>query len=317
MKMGCNAGRKHSPRPQHPNHEESLPGYAAAGGKLLKGKIDFIFLREVKLIQLALCLLIAFTVRAGFAQGVGKDIGTGAQLAAVKLMQQQIALDADLPNERNPKGLRIQFQKIGDFQPPEGHSVRYRLLIPGAPEQQSYVLEVWRIGTEIQITPQQVYTNAKGLVMWHAPKPNQENKDSLDSKEEIEVDLRASRGEPIRYILVSPDGKLFFPGTVVPFPVESTNNTCHMEARLGFPDAEGVLVYIDGLASGAAVPLQTVSGSETRSPQVVADEKGHAVAVVAPMVDGNNAGVAKISMTIKACSVSVEVPWGDGSYRPL
>jgi len=35
------------------------------------------------------------------------------------------------------------------------------------------------------------------------------------------------------------------------------------------------------------------------------------------MVDGNNAGVAKISMTIKTCSVAVEVPWGDGSYRPL
>jgi hypothetical protein len=283
----------------------------------LKGKIDFIIPRVVNLIYFVLCAVLVLAARTGLAQTIGKDMGTGAQLAAVNLMQEQIGLDADPPNERNPKGLRIQFQKIGDFQPPEGHSVRYRLLIPGAPELQSYVLEVWRIGTEVQITPQQVYTNARGLVMWHAPRPAQENKDSLDSKEEIEVDLRASRGEPIRYILVSPDGKLLFPGTVVPFPVESTDNTCHMEARLGFPDAEGVLVYIDGLAPGAAVPLQTVSGSATQSPHLVADDKGHAVAVVAPMVAGNNAGVAKISMTIKSCSVSVEVPWGDGSYRPL
>jgi len=75
-------------------------------------------------------------------------------------------------------------------------------------------------------------------------------------------------------------------------------------------------VYLDGLAPNSAVPLQTVSGSVTQSPNVIADGKGHAVAVVAPMVAGNNAGVVKISMTIKACSVSVDVPWGDGSYRP-
>jgi len=267
--------------------------------------------------QLGLCAFFLLGLRTGMGQTFGQGMGAGAQLAAVKLMQQQIGLDADVPNERNPKGLRIQFQKIGESQNPDGHTLRYRLLIPGAPEQQSYVLEVWRIGTEVQLTPQQVYTNAKGLVMWHAPRPEQENKDSLDSKEEIEVDLKASRGEPIRYILVSPDGKLLFPGTVVPSPVEGTDKSCHMEARLGFPNAEGVLVYIDGLAPGSAVPLQTVSGPETRSPHVIADDKGHAVAVVTPMVAGNNAGVVKISMTIKACSVSVEVPWGDGSYRPL
>jgi hypothetical protein len=283
----------------------------------LNGKIDLVIPRGIKIIQLVLCAFLMLGARAGLAQGVGKDLGTGAQLAAVKLMQQQIGLDNDPPNDRNPKGLRIQFQKIADTQKPEGRTLRYRLLIPGAPEQQNYVLEVWRIGTEVQLTPKQVYTNAKGLVMWHAPRPDQENKESLDSKEEIEVDLKASRGEPIRYILVSPDGKILFPGTVVPFPIESTNNNCHMQAMLGFPNAEGILVYLDGLAPGSAVPLQTVSGSVTQSPHVIADDKGHAVAVVAPMAAGNNAGVVKISMAIKACSVSVEVPWGDGSYRPL
>jgi hypothetical protein len=284
----------------------------------LNGKIDLINPRGLKLIQLVLCALLVLSARTGSSQTIGKDMGTGAQIAAINLMQQQIALDSASPNERNPKGLRIQFQKIADIQQkPEGHTLRYRLLIPGAPEQQSYVLEVWRIGTEVQLTPHQVYTNAKGLVMWHAPRPDQENKDSLDSKEEIEVDLKAARGEPIRYILVSPDGKLLFPGTVVPFPVESSNNKCHMEARLGFPDADGVLVYIDGLVPNSAVPLQTVSGTVTQSPHIIADEKGHAVAVVAPMIAGNNAGVVNISMTIRACSVSVEIPWGDGSYRPL
>jgi hypothetical protein len=244
-------------------------------------------------------------------------VGAGAALAAVKLMQEQIGLDNAAENERNPKGLRIQFEKITDLQEGGGRTVRYRLLVPGAPERQSYVLEVWRIGTEVQVTPEQVYVNAKGLVMWHVPRPNQEERDSLDRKDEIEVDLKAARGEPIRYILVSPDGKLLVPGTVVPFPAESKSGNCRMEVRLGFPEGEGMLVYLEGLAPGAAVPLQTVSGLATQSPHVIADEHGRAVAIASPVVPGTNAGVVQISMTIKACSVSLEMPWGDGSYRPM
>jgi hypothetical protein len=242
---------------------------------------------------------------------------TGAQPAALTLMQQQLGLDNNAPNERNPNGLRIEFQKISEVQQPDGHLVRYRLLVPGAPERQSYVLEVWRIGTEVRLTPQQVYTNAKGLVMWHQPNSQQEDKDSLDAKDEIEVDLKAARGEPIRYMLASPDGKFFVPGTVVPYPAESRNGNCRMEARLGFPEGEGMLVYLDGLAPSAAVPLQTVSGSVTQAPQVTADAHGHAVAIVSPTVPGTNASVVKISATTKACSLSLEIPWGDGSYRPM
>jgi hypothetical protein len=232
-------------------------------------------------------------------------------------MQQQIGLDNAPANERNPQGLRIQFQKIAELQLPEGRTVRYRLLIPGAPEKQSYTLAVWRIGVPVQYTPEQVYTNAKGLVMWHLPRPNQENKDSLDRADEIEVDLRAARGEPIRYMLASPDGKLFFPGTIVPYPIENKDKNCRMEARLGFPEAEGVLVYVDGLAPGAAVLLQTVSQGEAHASQLIADARGHAVAVVAPSVAGTNVGVVRISVSIPACSVWVEIPWGQGSYRPL
>jgi hypothetical protein len=284
---------------------------------LLKVRTAFINIDGRKLVKTLVWAFMALGLRVGFAQSIGQGVSPGGQLAAITVMQQQIGLDDAAVNERNPNGLRIQFQKISEVQQADGHLVKYRMLVPGAPEKQSYVLEVWRIGTEVQNTPQQVYVNAKGLMMWHEPRPNQEDKDSLDSKEEIEVELKSARGEPIRYILASPDGKLFIPGTVVPYPAESKNGNCRIEARLGFPEGEGILVYLDGLASGAAVPLQTASGSETHSQHAIADTHGHAVAIVAPFIPGNNAGVVKISMTIKACSVSVDIPWGDGSYRPM
>ena len=117
------------------------------------------------------------------------------QVSATALMQQQIGLDTAAPNDRNPKGLRIQFQKLGEVDDGNGHSIRYRLLISGAPEKQSYVLGVWRIGVAVKTTPQPVFTNAKGLVMWHPPAGDQEKADLLDRADEIEVDLKAARGE--------------------------------------------------------------------------------------------------------------------------
>jgi hypothetical protein len=264
----------------------------------------------------ALALLV-FASRAGSAQSPAPAIPRNDQISPTTLLQQQVGLDEAAPNERNPKGLRIQFEKIGELKDENGHTTHYRLLIPGAPERQSYVLGVWRIGVGVKSTPQQVYVNAKGLVMWHLPVGDQENATVLDADNEVEVDLKAARGEPIRYVLASPDGKYFFPGTVVPYPVESKDGKCRMEARLGLPQGEAVLVFVDGLAPSAILPLQTISAGEKHAPMLAADAKGHAAAIVEPEVANRNAGVVTISLKAPGCSLSVEVPWGAGSYQPL
>jgi hypothetical protein len=264
----------------------------------------------------ALAMLL-FAVRIGAAQGLAPTVGKNDQIPMTTILQQQIGVDNAAPSERNPKGLRIQFEKLGEIRDGNDHTVRYRLLIPGAPEKLGYVLGVWRIGVPVKSTPQQVFINAKGLVMWHPPVGDQENASVLDRDNEIEVDLKAARGEPVRYVLATPDGKLFFPGTVVPYPVESKDGKCRMEARLGLPQGEAVVVYVDGLAPNALVPLQTLSEGEKHAPMLAADAKGHAAAIVEPEVANRNAGVVTISLTAPGCSLSVEMPWGAGSYQPL
>jgi hypothetical protein len=153
--------------------------------------------------------------------------------------------------------------------------------------------------------------------MWHLPTPEQEDKDSLDQSDEVEIDLKAARGEPIRYMLESQDGRMFFPGTIVPYPVENKDGPCRIEARLGFPEGQALLVYLDGTKPTAQVALQTASEGESHTQKVKTDARGHAVAVVGPTVAGREAGVVKISVALPECSVAVEVPWGQGSYRPL
>jgi hypothetical protein len=283
----------------------------------LKMRTERMGLRRERVIQLLLLALLSLACRGGQAQSLAQPVSKNDQIPAMTVFQQQIGLDNAAPNERNPKGLRIQFEKISEINDGNGHSVRYRLLIPGAPEKQNYVLGVWRIGVAVKTTPQQVFTNAKGLVMWRPPVGDQENAASLDRDNEIEVDLKAARGEPIRYVLASPDGKFFFPGTVVPYPVENKDGKCKLEARLGLPEGEGVLVYVDGLTPNAVVPLQTLSEGTKHAPMLAADAKGHGAAIVEPEVAGRNAGVVKISLSAPGCSVSVDVPWGAGSYQPL
>ncbi|MGD0731219.1 MAG: hypothetical protein ABR956_08140 [Terracidiphilus sp.] len=234
---------------------------------------------------------------------------------ATRLMRQQIGLDAAAPTVKNPDGLKIKFSRIGDVQLPDGNFVRYRLLIPGAPEKQGYNLAIWRIGAKVKISNSLVYVNAKGLVMSHLPNPDQENNDSLQKPDEIEVDLDAARGEPIRYMLSSPDGRFFFPGTIVLHPIEAKDGKCRLEARLGLPEGQFVLLYGDGLTPFSHVPVQAVSEGETHTPIMTVDAQGHGVASIAPYVAGKETGTAKISLATTGCSVSVDVPWGKGTYH--
>ncbi len=278
----------------------------------MKAQTVFVVPVRARLIKLLLFTCLASLARMGYAQGSGQN----AEDKALALIQQQIKLDYPEPNAMNPKGLRIHFSRIGDVQLPEGHFIRYRLLVPGAPDKQSYTLAAWRIGAPFKSFGGQVYTNARGLVMTHPPHPDEENKDALKKEDEIEVDLRAARGEPVRYMLATPDEKLFIPGAVVPYPIQSRNGNCRLEARLGFPEGQAVLLYGDGLPPGLKFPMQSVSEGKTSTQMVTANQHGQAIAIISPYVAGKAAGVLKMSVDVPGCSASVEIPWGKGSYHP-
>jgi hypothetical protein len=159
--------------------------------------------------------------------------------------------------------------------------------------------------------------NAKVLLMDHKPRPDQENKDSVDEDDELDLAFQAARGEPIRVILATPDDKFMVPGTIVPFPIENNDKNCHLEIRLAMPDAEAILIYADGLPPNTEVPFQSNSAGEVSQNKFTVNANGHAAAADLPYVEGKNSGIVKETLTTKECSVSVEIPWGKGSYKPL
>jgi hypothetical protein len=235
----------------------------------------------------------------------------------LKVVRQQVALDDALPSKSNPAGLKIHFSRISESFVPPSHRIRYRFNVPSAIESEKYSLAIMMIGSGIQVVRDEVYVNARGLVMEQKPRPDQEDKDSLDEEDEVEVEIQAARGEPVRFILISADHKLVIPGTVVPYPIESKNVTCRLEARLGLRDAEGVLVYAEGLPPNTEVPFLSVSEGESHPGKFAVQSDGRARTIQLPYVAGKTSGILKVSVDTKECSASVEIPWGKGSYHPL
>ena len=281
------------------------------------GVNDTVFMPPARTIYIKIASSIAaafiWCISTAFTSAQSTDPNPQEQV--MQQMRQQIGLDSASANAKKPDGLRIQFSKIGEVDLPDGHFMRYRMLVPGAPEKQSFVMAIWRIGSPVRYSHKPLYVNAKGLVMTHLPLPEQEGKEAADKADEVEVDLKAARGEPIRYMLASPDGKLFYSGTIVVHPIESKDGNCRLEARLGLPAGQTVLVYVDGLLPNVQVPLQSISEGESHIPMLSSDSHGHAVSIVAPYVTGKEAGVVKMAVASAGCSVSVEVPWGKGSYH--
>jgi hypothetical protein len=232
-------------------------------------------------------------------------------------LKRQMGWDDNLPSEVNPTGLQFQFSKIGDQTFPQGHAIKYRAYVHGAAENRKYYLGIWKVGAEIQILPTDVYVNAKGLLMDHMPRPDQENRDSVEEEDELDLALQAARGEPIRVVLATADAKFMVPGTVVPFPIVDTGKNCRLEIRLATPDAEAVLVYADGLPPNTEVPFQSNSAGELGQAKFTVNAHGHAATADLPYVEGRDSGVVKETLATKDCTVSVEIPWGKGTYKPL
>lgn len=267
-----------------------------------------------QLFYLSLCICLALPGAVCHAQSSGQKLPQ----AFVDLVDQQIWWDSAPATARNPKGLRLHFTKIDETTKDGSRIARYRVRLPGGTEGLKYALSVWQIGTRIQemrTVNGEVYLNARGLLMTHKPRPDQENKESALNDGEVVVVVRAARGEPGRFALFNNEKNILVTGTLVPYPIVNRGGNCRLEARLASPSGAVILLYADGLKPDSYVPYRTYSENKSHDASFHSDSHGHASSFVLPFVTGRDAGVLKVSLEAKGCSASVMVPWGKGSYH--
>lgn len=213
----------------------------------------------------------------------------------------------DWMHRANSPGSILKLKETGRNADQRGTLVSYRLFASGLPEGQHFTLWMWNLGSQPQAAAD-AYINADGLVV---------NSLGDATHKEDPIDLRtfAGRGEPKRFALTSDDWKLQAFAEAVPFPIEQTSNGCKLSIKAYAPDYSAVVLLGSGFQPNEALTIDITSGPQAGKQQAIATPEGTYTAVIASTVQGQKSGKASASITGSKCSVAVQFPWGEGSYK--
>jgi hypothetical protein len=254
----------------------------------------------------------------GQAAAAGAGAGNPAsQLppVVVDMLNEQVVWDNGF---NRPNGPRLRFAKVDEVTRPEGHFTRFRIYAEGVQEGTPYILAAWSIGAKLEdlhVLSSAVYVNRKGLLLTRKPTPDEEDRDTVAEDAEYDLGVQAADGEPLRFVLRSADNKVLVPGTLVPFPIASTDKACKLSAMLATPDGEAILISGEGFQPNSQVWVQGNSAGELKTSQKPVDASGHVQFVELPYVPGREMGMLNDTISTKDCTVSVNIVWGKGTYH--
>jgi hypothetical protein len=102
---------------------------------------------------------------------------------------------------------------------------------------------------------------------------------------------------------------------VIPFPIEASDGPCHLAAVMTGANYIGVLIGVTGLQPGEDLLIDTRSDHEGGQTKGKATDRGTYDSALFPFVKGKRAGKVQFSVAAKSCTITVELPWGEGSYQ--
>jgi hypothetical protein len=208
----------------------------------------------------------------------------------------------------NSNGTALILKEVGRNRASGQTVITYRLFASGLPRDGEYTLWMRLVGSNPQAGAD-AFINKDGMVVSVLSDPAHNV-----AEDPINVKVVAGRGEPKQFALIANDGRYRVFGQVVPFPIEKTTGACSISATMMGQNYIGVLVVVTGLQSKEEFQIAQRSGSEGAQTKATAAEDGTYRTLVFPFVKGQSSGKLKFTAIAKACSVDIEVPWGEGSY---
>lgn len=186
--------------------------------------------------------------------------------------------------------------------------ITYNLFVSGLPKDVEYTLWARPVGSDPQAVAD-AFINKDGLVVSVLS-------DAAHNVAEDPINLKvvAGHGEPKQFAVIANDSRYRVFGQVVPFPIAKTTGPCSISVTMMGQNYSAVSVTVTGLQSKEEFQIVQRSGSEGAQTKATAAEDGTYRTLVFPFVKGQSSGKLKFSVTAKACAVSLEVPWGQGSY---
>ena len=254
--------------------------------------------------------------------GRKEDIGSGATLYNFLAMKTPIALfvcsvlslaclgqtkdSVEWGEKFNSDGATLVVKEAGRNRANGQTVITYNLFVSGLPKDVEYTLWARPVGSDPQAVAD-AFINKDGLVVSVLS-------DAAHNVAEDPINLKvvAGHGEPKQFAVIAGRYRVF--GQVVPFPIAKTSGPCSISATMMGQNYSTVSVTVTGLQSKEEFQIVQRSGSEGAQTKATAAEDGTYRTLVFPFVKGQSSGKLKFSVTAKACAVSLEVPWGQGSY---
>jgi hypothetical protein len=206
------------------------------------------------------------------------------------------------PARVNSPGVEFSMQEIERHPAPEGSMVGYSLKTKNLPKDLKYSLAILRVNHQIMSEDTKKIIGPTGEVLDGPGDPHT-------------LILMAAKGEPYLVMLTSENGKYKAATSVVPFPIETSDKKCKLNAVLLMTDAEGVLLLGKGFTPESDIKIALDSAGEKHTGNVKSDRDGAFSFVALPYKKDTKKGNLNVSASSAACSPSIDVVWGKGTYH--
>jgi len=210
---------------------------------------------------------------------------------------------------RTPPAALSRSRKLAGVVPKDAQSFPTGCLRQDCLKGQHFTLWTWNLGSEPQAVAD-AFINPDGLVVSRLA-------DATRKVTEDPIDVRAfaGRGERKQFALTSDDWALQAFAEAVPFPIEQSANGCTLSVEMSAPNYVGVLLHGSGFRPSESLAIEVTSGPQGGKQQATTSPAGTYTAVIFPAAKGQKSGKASVTITSPKCSVAVQFPWGDGSYK--
>jgi hypothetical protein len=260
-------------------------------------------------------LLVVFCTSLLRAQAPDVKSGTTDEQkmlqVATKLMGQQHSWDEAAANSATKLIFKEKSRKKTD----QGTVITYAVSAPDLPKDRHYSLMGWPLNREIAPLRGGITLNAEGSLLCTGKTPADCTPAKTGDDPVIDIALQFAKGEPKRFALISDDQKSKALATVVAFPITSKDANCSLEALLGTPDAQVMLITGRGFPPSVGVPISSDSAGEVSTAVWHVNDKGELMSMVLPKVRGKTSGDTTIFLKSPACAPKISFHWGKDTYH--
>jgi hypothetical protein len=229
---------------------------------------------------------------------------------AGKLVGQQHAWDGAAATSAT----KLIFKEKSRKKAEQGTVIIYELSAPDLPKDQHYTLMAWPLNRAIGPVRGGIALNAEGRLACTGKTPADCTTKPGDDPT-IDIALQFAKGEAKRFALISDDQKSKALATVVAFPIIGKDAGCSLEALLGTPDGEVVLITGSGFPPSTSVPMSSDSAGEVTTGFWQVNAKGELASMVLPQVRGKTSGDTTVFLKSPACAPKISFHWGKGTYH--